>query len=136
MASFELKVTLQEDYPSYVTVGLEGLGDDIEVYKDEYRNNFPNNPSTHLTIEEGDYTVKFYALVDGKKYYEVDFLITEKHKISPIEVKSSGYKTHKSLDEFSTKFSDRITNKYVIYTKDYKRENGVEYIPVYMTMFL
>ena len=73
---------------------------------------------------------------DGKKYYEVDFLITEKHKISPIEVKSSGYKTHKSLDEFSTKFSDRITNKYVIYTKDYKRENGVEYIPVYMTMFL
>lgn len=71
MASFELKVTLQEDYPSYVTVGLEGLGDDIEVYKDEYRSNFPNNPSTYLTIEEGDYTVRFYALVNGKKYYEV-----------------------------------------------------------------
>lgn len=35
-----------------------------------------------------------------------------------------------------TKFSDRIMNKYVIYTKDYKRENGVDYIPVYMTMFL
>ena len=29
-----------------------------------------------------------------------------------------------------------IMNKYLIYTKDYRRENGVEYIPVYMTMFL
>ncbi len=73
---------------------------------------------------------------EGKKYYEVDFIITDKHKISPIEVKSSGYKSHKSLDEFCTKYSDRITNKYVIYTKDYKREGGVEYIPVYMTLFL
>lgn len=73
---------------------------------------------------------------EGKKYYEVDFVITDKHKISPIEVKSSGYKSHKSLDEFCTKFSDRIMNKYLIYTKDYKRENGVDYIPVYMTMFL
>ena len=74
--------------------------------------------------------------LEGKKYYETDFIITEKYKISPIEVKSSGYKSHKSLDEFCTKFSDRIMNRYVIYTKDYKRENGVDYIPVYMTMFL
>ncbi|MBQ8241739.1 MAG: ATP-binding protein [Bacteroides sp.] len=73
---------------------------------------------------------------DGKKYYEVDFVITDRHKISPIEVKSSGYKSHKSLDEFCLKFSERIMNKYVIYTKDYKRENGVDYVPVYMTMFL
>lgn len=73
---------------------------------------------------------------DGKKYYEVDFVIPDKHKISPIEVKSSGYKTHKSLDEFCTKFSARIMNRYLIYTKDYRKENGVEYIPVYMTMFL
>ena len=73
---------------------------------------------------------------EGKKYYEIDFVIPDKHKISPIEVKSSGYKTHKSLDEFCSKFSNRIMNKYLIYTKDYRRENGVEYIPVYMTMFL
>ncbi len=73
---------------------------------------------------------------EGKKYYEIDFVIPDKHKISPIEVKSSGYKAHKSLDEFCSKFSDRIMNRYLIYTKDYKRENGVEYVPVYMTMFL
>ena len=73
---------------------------------------------------------------EGKKYYEVDFLISDRHKIAPIEVKSSGYKSHKSLDEFSVKYSERIMNRYVIYTKDYKRENGVEYLPVYMTMFI
>ncbi|MGM9803732.1 MAG: ATP-binding protein [Muribaculaceae bacterium] len=73
---------------------------------------------------------------EGKKYYEIDFVIADKHKISPIEVKSSGYSTHKSLDVFCEKYSDRILNKYVIYTKDLKKENGVFYIPVYMTMFL
>ena len=73
---------------------------------------------------------------EGKKYYEIDFVIPDKHKISPIEVKSSGYKAHKSLDQFCAKYSDRIMNRYLIYTKDYKRENGIEYVPVYMTMFL
>ena len=73
---------------------------------------------------------------EGKKYYEIDFVISDRHKVSPIEVKSSGYRTHKSLDEFCTKYSDRILNRYLIYTKDYKRENGIDCIPVYMTMFL
>lgn len=73
---------------------------------------------------------------EGKKYYEIDFVIPDEHKVSPIEVKSSGYKAHKSLDEFCNKFSERIMNKYLIYTKDYKREKGVEYIPVYMAMFI
>jgi hypothetical protein len=73
---------------------------------------------------------------DGKKYYEVDFLIADGHKISPVEVKSSGYKTHASLDAFCEKYSDRIQNKYVIYTKDFKRIADVDYLPVYMTMFI
>jgi hypothetical protein len=73
---------------------------------------------------------------EGKKYYEVDFLIADGHKVMPIEVKSSGYKTHASLDAFCRKFSDRIQRKYLIYTKDLQRIGDVDYIPVYMTMFL
>ena len=72
----------------------------------------------------------------GKKYYEIDFVIADGFKISPIEVKSSGYKTHASLDAFCKKYSERIKNKYLIYTKDLKRIEDVDYIPVYMTMFL
>lgn len=72
----------------------------------------------------------------GKHNYEVDFLIADGDKISPIEVKSSGYKAHVSLDAFCKKFSARIKNKYLIYTKDMRREEGVQYLPAYMTMFL
>ena len=73
---------------------------------------------------------------DGKKYYETDFLISDDYKISPIEVKSSGYKTHTSLDVFCDKYSDRIKNRYLIYTKDLAWGKGILYIPIYMTMFL
>ena len=72
----------------------------------------------------------------GKKYYEIDFVIADGFKVSPIEVKSSGYKTHASLDKFCSKYSNRIENRYLIYTKDLLRSNGVDYVPVYMTMFL
>lgn len=68
--------------------------------------------------------------------YEIDFLISVGDKISPIEVKSGNYRGHKSLDMFCDKFSSRIKDKYVVHTKDYKWENGIHYIPVYMVPFL
>ena len=67
---------------------------------------------------------------------EIDFVIARKNKICPIEVKSSGYKQHASLNRFREKFCDRILKSYVIYTKDYQQINDVEYIPVYMTPFI
>ncbi|MGD1832777.1 MAG: ATP-binding protein [Sphaerochaetaceae bacterium] len=71
-----------------------------------------------------------------KKTYEVDFLIAKEDEISPIEVKASGYKTHKSLDMFSKKYSGRIRERIVIYTKDLKIQGDTIYLPVYLTMFL
>lgn len=41
----------------------------------------------------------------GKKYHEVDFLIPDQHKVSPIEVKSSSYRKHTSIDTFCDKYS-------------------------------
>ena len=72
----------------------------------------------------------------GKHNYEVDFLIADGDKVSPVEVKSSGYKVHSSLDVFCMKFSSRIRNKYLVYTKDLRKDGDVLYLPVYMTMFL
>ena len=68
--------------------------------------------------------------------YEIDFLISRGDKICPIEVKAGNYRGHKSLDIFCNKFSGRIREKYVVHTKDYKWENGIHYIPVYMVPFL
>lgn len=72
----------------------------------------------------------------GKHNYEVDFLIADGDKVSPIEVKSSGYKAHASLDAFCEKFSSRIKHKYIVYTKDLRKDTDVLYLPAYMTMFL
>jgi len=68
--------------------------------------------------------------------YEVDFLLARKNKICPLEVKSFGYKTHASLDAFTKKFSDRILRRYLIYTKDMKKDGDIICLPVYMTCFL
>ena len=79
----------------------------------------------------------YYTFPDGSNHnYEVDFLLSRGNKIVPIEVKSSGYKSHKSLDAFCDKFSSRIGERILLYTKDYQREGDMTYLPVYMTGML
>lgn len=68
--------------------------------------------------------------------YEIDFLISVGGKICPLEVKSGNYRGHKSLDVFCKRFSSRVRDKCVVHTKDYKWENGIHYLPVYMVPFL
>lgn len=68
--------------------------------------------------------------------YEIDFLLARKNKICPLEVKSSGYKTHASLDAFQNKFSSRILSRYLIYTKDIRKDKDIFCLPVYMVSFL
>ena len=68
--------------------------------------------------------------------YEIDFILAKKNKVCPIEVKSSGYKTHASIDAFSNKFSSKVGQKYLIYTKDLRKDGDLLCIPLYMTMFL
>ncbi len=72
----------------------------------------------------------------GKKNYEVDFLISQGAKISPLEVKSSGYRTHASLDAFGRKYSAHIAQKYLIYTKDFQKSEDTLCLPAYMAAFL
>lgn len=72
----------------------------------------------------------------GKHNYEVDFLLSRGSKICPIEVKSSGYKRHASMDAFCQKFSSRILQRYIIYTKDMQRDGQTLFLPVYLTSFL
>ena len=72
----------------------------------------------------------------GSKTYEIDFLTVRGKRLAPIEVKSSGYKSHKSFDYFKDKYQVKMNDRYIIYTKDLAFDDGVLYIPIYMTMFL
>lgn len=73
---------------------------------------------------------------DETHNYEIDFLLSRGAKLHPIEVKSSGYKAHKSLDVFCEKYSHIVERSYLIYTKDLKRDMATLLLPVYMTQFL
>ena len=80
----------------------------------------------------------YYTFLNEKTNhnYEIDFILSKKNKICPIEVKSSGYNTHRSLDVFCKKFSERILDKYLIYTKDLRKDADVLMMPIYMLPFL
>lgn len=73
---------------------------------------------------------------DEKHYYEIDFLPSRGAKLCPVEVKSSGYKAHASLDAFCDKYSARVGSRYLIYTKDLTKDNGTTLLPAYMTPLL
>lgn len=72
---------------------------------------------------------------------EIDFLIsksniTSKHNISPIEVKSGNRYTLTSLSKFITKYKEQLNIPYVLHPSDLKVENGITYLPLYMTPLL
>ncbi len=79
---------------------------------------------------------KAFAENEYKSYILIDFLLSRGKKIYPIEVKSSGYNSHKSLDEFCKKFSDRIDRRYLLYTKDLNKDGQTLLLPIYMTPLL
>ena len=70
------------------------------------------------------------------KKYEIDFMTVKKKKICPIEVKSSGYTSHKSFDYLIQKYQLKMEDRYIIYTKDLKYQDGILYLPIYMTMLI
>lgn len=111
-----------------------------------------------LTFNEGMIIENIVAQMltsSGKKLYfyfnydkenssnnmEIDFLIakskiTSKHNISPIEVKSGKNYTYSSLNKFKNKYKDYLFTNYLLHTDDLKEENGIIFLPLYMTGLL
>lgn len=72
---------------------------------------------------------------------EIDFLIskdliTSKHNIIPIEVKSGDRYTFSSLNKLNTKYKEYLSQAIILHTKDLKEEEGILYLPLYMTPLL
>ncbi len=85
------------------------------------------------------YFHEFSEKKSGKKQetkYEIDFIIVRKRKVCPIEVKSSGYKTHRSFDRFTEKYPIKLEDRFILYSKDLKFEDGITYMPFYMACCL
>ena len=106
----KLNTNLGYVYENVVAQMLTASGNKLFYYT------FPSETSNHL--------------------YEIDFLLSKGNKVCPLEVKSSGYATHSSIDNFCDKFSSRIFDKYLVYTKDFRKNKGVICLPVFMVPFL
>ena len=78
---------------------------------------------------------------DKDSRMEIDFLIAKskisnRHNISPIEVKSGKNYTLSSLKKFQNKYHEQLHTPYVLHAGDYRENGGVVYLPVYMAPFL
>ena len=100
------------------------------------------NAISQMLVANG-HKLFFYTRFNEDKHrndIEIDFIITESNsinsKIIPIEVKSSKNYSTISLHRFIEKYKTRIKNSYVIHPKNLKIENGIIYIPPYMTICL
>ena len=78
----------------------------------------------------------FYKDKDKKIRYEVDFLVRNGKRIDPIEVKSSGYSSHSSLDYLMDVYSKTLGQAYILYSKDLKKEGNILFLPLYMAICL
>ena len=94
------------------------------------------NLVAQMLIASGNKLFYYTWAKDEKHRYEIDFLISRGNKICPIEVKSSGYKAHASLDAFCKKFSSRVKDPILVYTKDLEKDGDTTLLPAYMVPFL
>lgn len=81
----------------------------------------------------------FYSRHDNinrENNLEIDFLLSINNKICPIEVKSSAYTQHSSLDKFRKKFKGKFGQPYILYTKDLSVKDSIIHLPIYMAIFL
>ena len=94
------------------------------------------NVIAQMLVASGNKLFYYTWPKDDTHNYEIDFLLSRGNKLVPIEVKSSGYKTHASLDAFCKKYSSRIDHPVMIYTKDLQNDGSTLLLPVYMTMLV
>ncbi len=78
---------------------------------------------------------------DSNERMEIDFLIskptiTSRHNISPIEVKSGSSYAFSSLKKCITKYENALATPYILHDKDLKVEDGIVFLPLYMTPLL
>ena len=76
---------------------------------------------------------------DKDSRMEIDFLvakskITNRHNISPIEVKSGKNYTLSSLNKFRKKYSEQTNEAFVLHTADLYIKDEITFLPVYMAI--
>ncbi len=82
-----------------------------------------------------------YSKTNAQDTMEIDFEITRsrigsRHNVSPIEVKSGKNYSLVSINKFLRKYADMLGAAFIIHTSDFREEDGITYLPIYMTPLL
>lgn len=146
--SMNLDLETQKCYMSdtglLVSLSLEVSGN-TEIYKEILFDKLGINEGMFAenvvaqSLRSGGHKLYFYSRkgkTSAKDDIEIDFLIRRGADICPVEVKSSAYNKHASLDKFSERFKGRIGQSYILYQNDVKTEGGIVFLPIYMAMLL
>ena len=95
------------------------------------------NVAAQMIVASGRELCYHTWLKDGSThYYEMDFLIGQKQKVVPIEIKSSATTSHKSIDVFCEKYSKITSRPYIFSQKDISNDGQTLFMPIYMLPFL
>ena len=92
-------------------------------------------------LAANNHSLYFYSnssRTDKESRMEIDFLIsksktTNRHNISPLEVKSGKNYTLSSINKFRKKYAEQLHTAFVLHTDDLNEKDGIVYLPVYMT---
>ena len=103
---------------------------------------FENIVAQMLTAN--DHRLYFYSNPsrnDKDDRMEIDFLLaksktTNRHNVSPLEVKSGKRYTLTSLKKFRAKYAEQLDEMFVLHTEDLSQKDGITYLPVYMTCLI
>lgn len=87
------------------------------------------------------YFFSSYSKTNSEETMEIDFLVAKpiisaRHNIHPIEVKSSSRYTTSSLLKFQHKYAEQLAPSFVFHSGNVKEENGIVYLPLYMVPIL
>lgn len=93
---------------------------------------YENVVSQMLTAKGDNLYYHTFRTKDSTSQYEIDFLISRRGKVVPIEVKSAKSDLHKSIDKFQEKYSSRTAERYLIHPRDLRKDGDLKCLPFYM----
>ena len=105
------------------------LGDKLELNLGYL---YENAVAQMITSAGRDLRYFTFAEKDGKRIYEIDFLLGKGGKAIPLEVKSSKVNKHDSIDRFAVDYSKRLLKRYLVSSKDYFKDKDLVNLPFYL----
>lgn len=117
-----------------------------KIMLDKLAVNFGNlmeNMTAQILTANG-HSLYFYtnsSRTDADSRMEIDFLVTKttvtnKHNISPLEIKSGKNYALSSLKKFCKKFPVQLDTPFVFHEGEVKIEDGITYLPLFMVICL